>query len=394
HYFLFTAVFIGFLFVLNWYAKGFKVNFKNFLILGGVFMLILIPYLINYITFNSLDSAADYSFRLGKESGRFLVWDYLKNPANTSIVSNHLIYLVTLVLVYLFYFKRNAQDRKHKGIFFMGLVLTMFFVWHIPLFLGFGFALMHFNKPINIAIFIIYFDLIWLIINQIKNKFVFLHKIVIITFITLAVSLVSKHFINTFIFLDPPKDQLEAYTFPKEVKTSWQWINSNVSGEPKVVSNSLVTSLYLASYTSSRPYLATGFLSTLPTSELENRFYVTNNLFQVPENTIIKRFDGGFSGCLESSCFKDSGLNWDFGKTRWYLASAAWLNTGFSKDPENTLKEYKNMEVDWPQTNSDYVYYGPWEKEFSQTNFSGDSNLELIYKNPSVEIYKINNDTL
>ena len=41
-------------------------------------------------------------------------------------------------------------------------------------------------------------------------------------------------------------------------------------------------------------------------------------------------------------------------------------------------------------SDSDFVYYGPWEKQFSQLNLAKDANLELVYKNLSVEIYKIN----
>ncbi|MEK7629071.1 MAG: hypothetical protein AAB394_00930 [Patescibacteria group bacterium] len=52
------------------------------------------------------------------------------------------------------------------------------------------------------------------------------------------------------------------------------------------------------------------------------------------------------------------------------------------------------MKADWSQTNSSFVYYGPWEKQFSQVNFSKDSRLELIYKNSLVEIFKIKSDTL
>ena len=213
-------------------------------------------------------------------------------------------------------------------------------------------------------------------------------------FFILSISLLSKHIINAIIFLQPLPDQLEAYAFPEDIFFSWQWINNNLAGEPKVISDSLVTSLYLASYTSSRPYLATGFLSGLSDFELENRFYVSNKLFKVSENIIEKRFNGGFSSCPMDPCFKDAGLNTDFGKTRWYLTSAAWTQSSFANEPKKVLEKYKNLSVNWYQTDSDFVYYGPWEKQFSKIDFSKDAGLDLVYKNPRVEIFKIKNDIL
>jgi uncharacterized membrane protein len=50
---------------------------------------------------------------------------------------------------------------------------------------------------------------------------------------------------------------------------------------------------------------------------------------------------------------------------------------------------YPRIKADWKSVDADYVYYGPWEKQITQTDLSKDSNLELIFKNSEVEIYKI-----
>lgn len=394
HYWLFVTVFIGIMLLLMLGLKSEKLNPKPYFILGATFFLILVPYFINYFNFISLDSAVDYAFRLGKETNRFLIWEYLKSPSGFTIVINQFIYLSLLGLIYFFYLKKtNNSYRKKKGIFFLGLILTMFLVWHLPLLTGFGFALAHFNKPINLIVFTILFDIGYEIFKNIRFRFSYFGRVIILGVIILSLSLSVKHIINTIIFLQPPPDQLSAYYFPEEIVSSWYWSNINITGESRIVSDSLVTSLYLASYTSLRPYLATGFISGLSNSELENRFYVSNKLFRVPGEILDRRFNGDFiNGCLDRICFKDAGLNTDFGKTRWYLTSSAWSQTSFAKGPDIVLKKYKDLPVNWYQTGSDFVYYGPWEKQFSLIDLSKDSNLELVYKNAQVEIFKIKND--
>ncbi len=53
------------------------------------------------------------------------------------------------------------------------------------------------------------------------------------------------------------------------------------------------------------------------------------------------------------------------------------------------IKRYNNPSPNWRDVDADYVYYGPWEKQFGQPNLSQNKNLKIIYENPTVQIYKI-----
>lgn len=392
HYFLFTALFMGIVLLFSLFLKNYKIKFKLCLVLGFVYFLTLVPYFLNYLNFSSFSSSVDYSQRLGKEFSVSLAWTYLKSSNGFTLIINYFIYIVLLLLVYFFYLRGTNDNRKKKGFFFLGLVLTMFFVWHIPMLMGFGFALAHFNKPISLVMFVILFDLIKVFYEYTNFKIPKLGRLLVILSITASTSLLAKHAINVTLFLNPEENQKKSYDFPYGVTSSWWWINFNLLGEPKMVSDSLITSLYLSSYTSARPYTATGFISTISNSDLENRFLISNKLFSVSDSVLNLRLDEKSPyDCSTQKCIKDTGINFD--KSMWYLAGGAWpLN--FYKERDITLKNYENMKVDWSQTKSNFVYYGPWEKQFSQTNFSNDSNLELIYKNPSAEIYAIKGDTL
>ncbi|MDP3764326.1 MAG: hypothetical protein Q8Q95_01765 [bacterium] len=388
HYWLFWAIFLGVCFLWTLFSrKSGKPRLKNYLILLSTFFLILIPYVINYFNFSQINYSADYIFRLGKEAGRLLTFDYISSSWGWTLILNHIIYLVILTGVYFFYFKKKINPAK--GCVFICLVVTMFLVWYTPTLFGFGFALAHFNKPIGLIIYIILFNLVhdfFKNYSQEKSKQI---KVAIdIVLVVLMALLISKHTINVFILKNPPLELSRRYDFPQDIVSSWRWINKGVEGEPRVVSSSLITSLYLASYTSARPYLASGFLSPLTDSEIEDRFLTSNKLFQVSNEVLARRLDVYFKiDCSNKLCPKDSQIN--FEKTPWYLLSAGYGISDFYKNPQEVLKQYENILPSWYETNSDYVYYGPWEKQFGQVDFSYDRNLKLVYHNPLVKIYRV-----
>ncbi|MEK7078197.1 MAG: hypothetical protein AAB911_01375 [Patescibacteria group bacterium] len=389
HYWLFMMVFIGLVFIYSLYnrtANDYK--FKPVFLLCSTIFLVLIPYIVNYLRFNFSGYSSDYSLRLGKEIGRFLVNDYITNfSMGWTILVNYLFYFITLIAVYLFYFKKQA-DLIKKGVFFIGLIVTSFLVWYTPMITGFGFALFHFNKPISLVYFIIISSLLYdLFRTFFPTKSMFKSGIILFVVI-LSVSLVTKHIVNLSGFLYPPKDQIISYVFPGDIISSWKWVESNLSAESTVISDSLVTSLYLGSYTSSRPYLATGFLSTLSSSELERRFLIVNKLFDVPKEMLALRFKAIIPyDCSQEKCYKDTGINFD--KSMWYLTAAGRSEFVFNKNLKESIDNYNNLVLNWENFNSGLVYLGPLEKQFSNPNFSAEKNLRLIYKNPSVEIYKI-----
>lgn len=387
HYWMFMMVFIGLLFVYSLYNRTDNYKFKPVLLLCLTVFFILMPYIVNYLRFDFSGYSSDYSLRLGKEIGRFLVKDYVTNfSMGWTIVVNQLFYFVMLAIVYLFYFKKRT-DLKKKGIFFVGLIAASFLVWYTPLITGFGFALFHFNKPISLVYFVIISGLLYDSFRTFFPTKSILRSGIIFLVIILSVSLLTKHVINLFKFLRPPKDQIISYVFPSDIINSWKWIESNTSAEATVISDSLVTSLYLGSYTSSRPYLATGFLSTLSNSELESRFLMVNKLFNVSKEMLFLRFEETVPyDCRQEKCYKDTGINFD--KSMWYLAAAVSKDE-FYLEPQNVLERYSTMVSSWAETGSDYVYYGPWEKQFSQVDLSKDPKLRLVYYNPTVEIYHI-----
>ena len=389
HYWIFMMVFIGILFIYGVYNF---IRYRNkigpYLLLCFSTFLVLIPYIITFLNFSFSDYSFDYSIRLGKETGRFLIKDYITDfSMGWTIIANQLFYLISLVIVYFLYFKKRT-DLKKKGIFFIGLVITSFLVWYTPIITGFGFALFHFNKPISLVFFIVGMNMIYdFTSTYFKTRYIIKNSLILFS-LFLSISLISKHIINFSKFISPPNNQIISYNFPSDIINSWNWIESNTKPESKIISDSLITSLYLGSYTSSRPYLASGFLSTLSNSELENRFLISNKLFLVPKEILSMRFKEVIPyNCANFGCYKDTEINFD--KSMWYLTGASRSKFKFSYNPDEVFKEYNNLVVNDSQFNSALLYYGPLESQFSKPDFNAMKNIKLIYKNPSVEIYKI-----
>jgi hypothetical protein len=102
--------------------------------------------------------------------------------------------------------------------------------------------------------------------------------------------------------------------------------------------------------------------------------------------------------CLEPSCYyRDE----NFGKLTDDLYACyfsrggvnSYFRQGCGVVPEERraelLAEYARLDVSWDDVPADYVYYGPWERQFSQPHFERDLRLTLVYQNPLVEIYQV-----
>ncbi len=383
HHWLVAMAIAGGLFLLALvFQRQDRAKIKNFLALFGTAFAILIPYFVNNFSFLA-KYGEDFALRLGLEKGRDLAWKFF---ITTHIGIDHIIYALILATIYFVYFK--WWKNEEKGLFMIACAVSMFLVWQIPTVLGSIPQFAHLIKSISLITLILLVNIAYDVHKNIGSHG---QRIIYWLLILLMIGMIGKKAINAAMFINPHTETVKAYSFPKEILDSWKWIDENLGHEPKIVSSSLVTSLYLASNTSARPYLATGFISALPTAELEKRFLLVNKLFGVPAEMLQRRMDdfkdGFLDRCFGQECPKASDFN--FTKNRWYLTEHGWYMTRMAQEPAKLVAEYRKMPAAWSETGSDYIYYGPWEKQFAIKNFSGDNRLESVYKNSLVEIYRI-----
>ena len=160
-----------------------------------------------------------------------------------------------------------------------------------------------------------------------------------------------------------------------------------------------MTSLYLNAHTSARPFLPLGNLTVKSTQELEKRFLSANKLFNVSPETLKGQLANTLRlDCPEMSCPSNSDQN--LRKNLWHLYFHYFRRGSINKylaDPKHITQEYitdlarryNQIEVNLNSIDADFIYYGPWEKQFSQVYWNQKNNLKLIYQNPQVKLYKI-----
>ena len=377
------AVVILFLYVAIFERKN-KILLKNFLIFGCAAFIIVIPYLLNYLQFKNFSVAGDPSLRYGIAQGRSI--EILFQSAR-----NYPIAITFGIVAYLLYWKND----KKKAIFLSGLAVAMMLVFNLQFFTGFMPVPGQSQKAIAPIIFLIGVIFVHDLIAKFFSDKPLWNKIVFWILLTTVILIPLKKAINVFAIWNPGDEIVNYYRFSRDIIESWDWINENLDREPKIASSSLVNSLYLTTYTSARPYLATGFASSMPMKDLEQRYLTVNKIFGVKKDILIKRLTEKLDDCI-ADCPPDSWYNlhkdYRFLYVNYFYRGVV-LKGGTADFPEHYLddliKRYGSFEPTWQDIDAKYVYYGPWEKQFSHPNLKSNEDLILIYENPSVEIYKI-----
>ncbi len=388
HYWVYwtTVILILFTYTLFfWYQD--KTRLKNFIWLIISFALIAAPYFINYFSFSKSTSATDYTHRLGIAEGR--------EPGLAELGFDYIFYIILAIITYKLFWHKD----RLKAVLIWSFLAAAVLIWNIQLVTGFVPAPNNFRRTISPILFIIIGMIVYELSTRLTIKIPSVKKMVIIIMVILTLLVASKKIVNVFVIKDNPENRiLENYKFSQNIKESWSWIDTNLKPEPKIMSNSFMTSLYLGAYTSARPFLPLGNLTTKTTSELEKRFLLANKIFNVDAKTVENQLTGTLRiDCSKELCLPNTEQN--LRKNLWHLYFHYFRIGSINKylaDPENItaayinnlLKQYNETTISLKKVDADYIYYGPWEKQFSKANFNN-IQFELIYKNPEVNIYRI-----
>lgn len=386
HIWVYWVVVLGAVFMATLlFLRKDKERLYGMLLLLGVVALVSIPYFVNYLSLQAVPGASDLIDRLGLEIGSEFRWN---------VWPHYAVYGAMAVLVYFFFWKNMAL--RSRAIFYWSVLAAAFAVWNVQMVLGYVPHSDHWPRGINFLIFAAGLDIFYQIAGAISRRWPVFQKFIGVSLVILMALLVTKKAVNAFHFINPSPEIVKEYLLPEEILQSWRWIENNLSGEPRVISPSLLTSIYLAGFTSARPYLPWGGVTPITDFEIEERFLNANKFFGVPSDILERRLrDGRGLECRFSDCgniYARSNLR----DARTYLYQLAFV------DPENPrrrsipevkitelLGRYQKSQLNWQGVSAEYVFYGLWEREFSLIDLSKEKNLELIYDTKSVQIYKI-----
>ncbi|MBI2454036.1 MAG: hypothetical protein HYV54_00445, partial [Parcubacteria group bacterium] len=307
HYWVYWIIVLGLLSAYTIiFEKQDKKRQKCFVFLLILSILAALPYLLNYFDFSKIESAHDYSLRLGIAEGR--------EPGLYALGFDYLIFLAMAIIIYRLYWTKE----RLKAALLLNFLMAAAIVWNIQLITGFVPAPNNWKRTISPFLFIIIFLIVHdLIKKYIKNN-LRLKKNIGLVVILLTLLVVSKKITNAAMLLYNPETRiLKSYSFPSNITDSWHWMNLNLKNEPTILSNSFLTSLYLNSYTSARPFLPVGNLTTQTTAKLEDRFLRSNKLLGVSAETIMAQLKNSLP--IECNVYCPPNTEQNLGKNLWHL---------------------------------------------------------------------------
>ncbi len=402
HFWVYWVIVLGLLTAYCLMVKNERHRRWKLLILFWVILIACaLPYFANYWKFSHLPDMEDYTFRLGIAQGRFFA---------TQVWPDYLVYAGLIALsIWLF----QKIDRL-KAIFLTALLAAFFIAWNIQLVIGYVPVPHTWYKTASPILFIVMGVVIFELLNRLavslpnrlagNKKW---QKILLACLIILSTALVVKKIANPIsIYRDQQQFLWDYYKFDNGIAKSWDWINENLPAEPRMITPSLINALYLTTYTSARPYLPTGFTSTMPMGELEQRYLNSHKLFGISPTDFENRLYGTYpKTCSGFECFPDEGSNQN--DSIWHLygnyftSKHGTYNEFMSGGDKSGIKraragkmtalseDYLKLQTNWSDVDADYAYFGPWERQLGAVDLSGDPGLRLVYTNEGIKIYKI-----
>lgn len=360
-------------------------SLKAFFVFLAILALFATPFFINYISFGNHPTSDEYVPRYAEvEYSRFFRFSLGHSRAGITIYGDYIFYAILAVMTF---FAFRKED-KNKMIFYLISILAMFVVWNVQIVTGYVPEAFHWWMVVSVISFVILFDLLQFYSKRIN------HRWVTAALLLLIVLLGTKRIVNAAMFISPPEQFVQDYSFDSDVISSWQWINESLPKNSRIISPSVKTTIYLNDYTTARPYLPLYIHTLATTEELERRFVIANKLFGVSENMFLGRIEQnqdvykkdleGVMNSVYGNKYRNIHYNGPFPSVDF-----------FNRPPEEKVKyllgEYRSISPTWKGVEADYIYVGPFEKDLGVNgNFAVQQDLASVYKNSSVEIYQIN----
>ncbi len=396
HYFAFLVGFAVVLLIFYYLATAKRPDPRPWFVLFGVIALGALPFLFNYLELRALAQFGDWSARW---SGAFERW----RGVRLSAWRDYLLYVV-LALPLIPLRRRNPR----LAAFFFAMLIAMVVSWNIQLITGFSIVPTHWRKAFGLPLYTLVLVIAaeaaryW---NE-RPRGRISRRMLAAGLVALLLLLVTKRTMNVLAYLEPNERTIAAFSFPRDIYESWQWLDRNIPSESVIVSPSHVTSLYLASYTATNPYLPFGDLTLAPRREVEDRFLKTQKLFGVPEERVRLLLRGKYYP--PTIC--DLGGTCDNEHSERNLLRVPQMLYDGTFDPrqkgqdqltlsydlliplpviDELIERYRGLQPRWEDFRGSYVYYGPWEREIHPVNLKANPELELLYQSGGIEMYRV-----
>jgi hypothetical protein len=371
YYWIFAvAVVVCFIFLLL--LAGEKKRFfdaLNVFVLGAI---ISVPLWIKMIYLRSFPAYGEYALRVGRETGRFVRWE-----------SADLYIFIGLLICFLAYYWRKTKSVL--AIFTISLLLCVIAVLNMQLVTGFNIQPDHWGSRLNV--YIVSFSLLasaHLLSAKLKSERA--RKYFNFSLGVLVVAGLITGFLAQTVRASVKYND---YMAEKNVYTALQWMNENTERGSVVATPSLYMNFIIPIVTHNNIYFPPSCRSMASEAEILQRFYETSAIFGVKSGYL--EYGMGLAAKTRFA-WRDA----DYGK---FLFCDTYLNgpekTAIPKDTARRIlaaQEKFNIADKGAARfifRADYLFYGPEERVMGRFDTRNYKNLEEVYSNDAVKIYRI-----
>jgi len=378
YYWVFATISLGFLSVFFlFYRRDILWRIIRVFAYG---LIVSIPYWIRFFVLMGNPIYDELKKRIGLFYGRVLIW-----PAG-----GYWLLLFVLIFWGIIFWKR--AEIRSTFFYVLALFLTIPAVKNLQLVFGFNPQPDHWGSRVSIYIIILtasvllFYSIRPFLIKHEKASSCVLSAMIgfllVIALIGQFASSKNAVYGKSISFLE------------KDVVDSFKWIDENTKLDSVFLSDSTIMYTALPFYTHANDYLPHACLSLASNNEIFERYMEAYAIYGVSVDMLKDFIEQDFTN---KNYTYDQRINLDTSFPLFCGTYQRFLKDGTDKVEtskevvNNFIAKYKLMRPDIKilKYRADYLYYGPYEKFISNFDPGKYPELELVYSNNSVRIYKI-----
>jgi len=361
-------------------------------------LLVTAEYWTNYLTLRSLPYAAELFARMtAMEHGRSIIW---------SLWPWYLVYLTLAILVVRWgnHYRRAAEARVLAAMLLSGIVL-----FNIQVVTGVTLAGEHWHSRVMIiplalalaALGVWGIEFLW-------RRFPVRHALISACGLVLFVSQITGA--SHLQLLRARQDEWRHW-LPEGMAESLLWMDKQLPRDSVVLTPSFFSNSLISYYTAGRIFVPRGDMSTVPTEEILERFFITARLMNLDEEAVTAML--GEAPCNPDASGGTERLNCEVAvfdhQADGHLLAGLMISSKLSASLRSEQRRFSSDErrklaEPYVQTGNmdegeflrllgryraDFVYVGPTELALGAKDISTYSFLEPVYDSRGVTIYKI-----
>lgn len=374
-------VILGLMLLAMKYREPSRAVFKIF-ILGAI---ISIPFWIKMHYLNTFPLYQEYAARAGKQIGRNIRWE-----------SSGLYILIFILAIFLIFYW--IKKKQIIAPFVLSLLLTSAAVLNLQLILGFNIQPDHWGS--RIGAYMVSFSILVSIYLLISLCFELFGRRGFVAWFKKRANasvLVLILFIGEMAVLSQiasAKIKYDDYLLNKDIYGAAEWLNGNSENGSVIATPSVYMNWIIPIITHNNIYLPTACRSMAGSGEIITRFQEINSVFNVREDYLKYNFGVFPPDKFNAMIYSDSYREFLFCSVVSYEKKIIEAKVPPEKFVDDFLIGYKisdkkrnrRLQFDF---RADYLFVGPKEKLISRFDPDKYDNLDMVFYNGSVKIYKI-----